>query len=348
MARRITIRDVAREAGVSPATVSYVCNGKQSISEETKLRVQEAIKKLDYVPNMSARSLSSNDSLLIGVLVPQTEPGKLLMFENTFYSELLSNIEYEARIHGYHLLISGTDADESYLNLAKERNLDGIIAIGVYPDDFYAQLMQSGTPFVLVDSYCGDCHCHNVRIDDSYGSYLATKYVLDKGHRNIAFFCGQLRENGVMKKRFEGYSQALHEYAIPFREDYLFEGKIDFDSGVALAQQLVTKKTEVSAIVAAADILAIGAMKALYEADISVPSQLSVIGFDDLQIARYSTPGLTTIHQQISQKGKRAVELLVQNIREPGLTKREEILPIHLVERGSVGILKEAKHAELK
>lgn len=169
---RATLKDVAQEAGVSSATVSYILNGKRSISEETKARVMEAIKKLDYVPDLNARGLTMRDSKLIGVVVPQTEPGERLMFQNSFYSEILGSIEYYARLSGYHILISATDANESYLTLAKKRNLDGIIVIGMYPDEFYQQMKKTQIPIVLIDSYCGDHYYHSIRIDDAYGSYL--------------------------------------------------------------------------------------------------------------------------------------------------------------------------------
>ena len=112
------------------------------------------------------------------------------------------------------MIISATDANESYLTLAKERNLDGIIVIGMYPDSFYQQMKESRIPIVLIDSYCNDHYYHNVRIDDAYGSYLATKYILDCGHRAVAFFSGRIKENGVMKKRLAGYRDALAEYEL--------------------------------------------------------------------------------------------------------------------------------------
>ena len=179
MGQRVTLKDVAARAGVTSATVSYVLNGKKSISEDTKRRVVEAIQELGYVPDLSARtlSMSQRSSKLIGVVVPQTEENRL-MFHNNFYSEILGSIEFHARQNGYHVIISATDANESYLTLAKERNLDGIIVIGMYPDEFYRQMKESHIPIVLVDSYCNDHYYHNVRIDDAYGSYLATKHVL--------------------------------------------------------------------------------------------------------------------------------------------------------------------------
>ena len=333
---RTTLKDVAELAGVSSATVSYVLNGKRTISGETKQRVYSAIEQLDYVPDLNARSLSMRDSKLIGVVVPQTEPGERLMFQNSFYSEALGSIEYYARQKGYHILISATDANESYLTLAKKRNLDGIIVIGMYPNEFYQQMKKTHIPIVLIDSYCNDHYYHNVRIDDAYGSYLATKHLLENGHKEIAFFAGQLKENGVMKKRLVGYRQALEEFNIAFRQELVFEDKIDYESGIALSGKLLSSGVKATGIIAAADIIAIGAMKGLYDAGCRVPDDYSVIGFDDLEISKYLTPGLTTVKQQISLKGQRAVELLLKHIEDPNLPKQEEILPLELIERGSV------------
>lgn len=333
---RPTLKDVAQRAGVTTATVSYTLSGKRPISEQTKRRVMEAIAELDYVPNLDARSLSMRDSKLIGVVVPQTEPGNRLMFQNAFYSEILGSIEYYARLEGYHTLISATDANESYLTLAKKRNLDGIIVIGMYPDEFYQQMKKTQIPIVLIDSYCNDHYYHNIRIDDAYGSYLATRHMLENGHQHIAFFVGQLKENGVMKKRLLGYQQALQESGIPFREEYVFEGQIDYSSGIELANKLIDSRLPATGVVAAADILAIGAIKGFFESGKRIPEDYSVIGFDDVEVSQYLTPGLTTVRQQISLKGQKAVELLLKHIADPSLPKQEEILPLQLVVRGSV------------
>lgn len=335
MDRRATLRDVAEKAGVTTATVSYILNDKKPFPDETRQRVMDAITELGYIPNLSARTLTQRSSKLIGIVVPQTE-GSRLMFQNNFYSEILGSIEFHARQNGYHIIISATDANESYLRLARERNLDGIIVIGMYPDEFYHQMKESHIPIVLVDSYCNDHYYHNIRIDDAYGSYLATRHVLSKGHRDIAFFSGQLKENGVMKKRLTGYREALSEFGVGFDQRYVFEGRIDYASGIDAAERLLVSRVPATAVVAAADILAIGAMKGFYERGVRVPDDISVVGFDDLDISQYLTPGLSTIHQEISQKGEKAVELLINNIKEPNLTKQEQILPVKLIERGSV------------
>lgn len=139
-----------------------------------------------------------------------------------------------------------------------------------------------------------------------------------------------------MKKRLLGYQQALQEFEVPFRSEYVFEGQIDYNSGIQLANKLMASGLPATGVVAAADILAIGAIKGFYEAGKRVPEDYSIIGFDDVEISQYMTPGLTTIRQQISLKGEKAVELLLKHIEDPTLPKQEEILPLQLVTRGSV------------
>jgi len=334
--RRVTIKDVAREAQVSPATISYVLNGKENISEETKARVYAAMEKLNYVPNLSARGLANNTSKLIGVVIPQTEPGSSLIFNNNFYSEIVSAIEYHARIRGYHVLISASDANESYFKLAKERNLDGIIVIGVYPDQFFFDVKKTQIPIVLIDSYFDDHYFHNIQINDRYGGYIATRYLLEKGHRRIGIFTGQLKEGGVVKKRFDGYVDALKEYDLPLRMEDVFEGTVDFHSGLELAHRLADSKTDITAVFCMADILAIGAMKGFHDRGLRIPEDISIVGFDDLVVAQYMWPGLTTVHQDIAAKGEKAVQILINSINNPHFGKQECILPISLVERESV------------
>jgi len=336
MNRPATIRDVAREANVSVATISYVLNGKENISEETRTRVYEAMKKLNYIPNLSARGLVNKTSNLIGVVIPQTEPGSKLLFNNNFYSEIVGSIEYYARLEGYHVIISATDADESYFNLARKRNLDGIIIIGVYPDQFFYDIKKTQIPIVLVDSYFQDHYFHSIQINDQYGGYIAAKHLLEKGHRKIGIFTGCIKESGVVKKRFDGYTDALKEYGLPVNPDYIFEGTVDFDSGLKLVDEMAKRKTDITAIFCTADILAIGAMKGLHNKGIKIPDEISIIGFDDLVISQYVSPSLTTVHQNISKKGEEAVRLLFNSINGTQPGKQEIILPISIVERDSV------------
>ena len=235
---RATLKDVAQRAGVSSATVSYMLNGKQSVSEKDEAAGAGGGAPAGLCARLERPGAEHAGLKLIGVVVPQTEPGEHLMFQNTFYSEVLGSIEYYARQNGYHILISATDANESY-----------------------QQMKESQIPIVLIDSYCNDYYYHNIRIDNAYGSYLATRYILQNGHREIAFLVGRLQENGVMKKRLTGYQKALAEFGVPYQPDYVLEGQIDYESGVQHARAIVERHLPVTAAVAAADILAIGAMK---------------------------------------------------------------------------------------
>lgn len=340
MAGRVTIKDVAREAGVSTATVSYVIHGKESLSEDTIRRVNDAIQRLHYVPHLSARSLASNRSHFLGVVIPQTEPNRPLMFDNPFYSEFLSGVEYTARSNGYHVIISGEDMDESYLEICKKRNLDGVVVLGMYPDEFYYTLKEANISIVLVDSYCQDGYFHSVQIDDEHGGYIAAKYLIDKGHRYIALLTGNIEKDGVSRRRYLGYRRALNEAGIPFSGDDVFQGPVEYAFGMEMAEPIM-KKDSYTAVFASADIVAIGLAKALKAKGVRIPEDISLMGFDDLSITKLIDTPLTTVKQGIYQKGEAAVNMLIECI-EKKETKRQEItLPIHILERASVKDLPE-------
>ena len=333
--RKVTIKDVATETGLSIATVSYAMSGKKVLPPETVKLVTDAIEKLGYVKNISASSLVSNKSNLIGVVIPQTEPGRAMVFENPFYSEMLSSIEYNARLQGYHVIVSGTNADEKYFTLAKQRNMDGVIVIGAYPEDFYEGLNRSNIPIVLVDSYLDNHEYKEVKLDDVYGGYIATKYLIDHGHKKIAFMSGKVKDGGVSARRYQGYINALKENDIPVKPDYIFHGNVDFEEAGILAKKIV-EKTDCTAIFCMADIMAVGTINELNRLNVKIPDQISVIGFDNLNIANYCTPGLTTIGQDIFMKGKMAVDMLSKAIGEKEMQQEECVLPVEVVERESV------------
>ena len=343
--KRVGIKDVSKEAGVSVSTVSYVLNQTptETISPETTQRVLDAVKRLNYVPNLNARSLSSRRSNLIGVLIPQTEPGKEFMFSNPFYGELLSAIEYTARQHGYHLLLSGTQEDQSYLGIARNRGLDGIILIGTYPGENLNELKQIDVPIVLVDSYVKDDDFHTIGIEDREGAKLATRYLIEKGHRNIAFISGSIRENGVNMKRWQGYCEALQEAGLPLDEQACYSGAVDYEYGVAAAKEYVARGKRQSAAFVTADVLSMGVLSGLAERGMSVPRDLSIVSFDDVYLARMACPALTTIHQDIDEKGRLAVELVLNAAKSKEHIHTERILPLRLVERESVAEWRKAE-----
>jgi len=338
--RRINMKDIAKEANVSVATVSYVINKRkdQTIAPSTIKRVEDAVSKLGYVPNMAAKALVENKSYLIGVVIPQTEPGKQFMFSNPFYGELLSSIEFSAREKGYHVLISGTDVDQSYLEIANKRSLDGIIIVGIHPDDYYENLRNTSIPVVLIDSYCNNLPFKSISIKDRESAKLATKYFIDNGHTKIGFASGIISNNGVTYERYLGYKDALEEAGIAFDEDFVYSGTVSQEYGKELGIKIANMNKRPTAIFSTADIIAFGLINGLKKSNLVVPNDISIIGFDDTWLARDCDPLLTTIKQDVFEKGQKAVELLLNN---KSAENEHIILDVELIERDSVSKIKE-------
>jgi len=333
-----TLKDVAEYAGVSIASVSYVINGKgNKLSTETEIRVRQAIEKLKYVPSYTARSLKNNKSMLIGVIIPQTEGVKQLLLDNPFYSELISGIEFKTRECGYHIILSGVDNGRSYMDVSIQRNLDGAIIMGIYNESFYDELKKVNIPIALIDSYVNDNYFYTVGVDDEMGGYLAVKYLIDCGHKNIALVTGTIRQDGVTEKRFLGYKKALKEAQLFYNPDYIYENAVNYNYGYEAGMLIAKQNSNITAIFATADMIALGLIKGLKEFGKTVPDDISVIGFDDINMARIYDPPLTTIRQEIFKKGLKAAELVVdaieKNIKDE---KKEILLPLCLVERKTV------------
>ncbi|NMD38439.1 MAG: LacI family transcriptional regulator [Christensenellaceae bacterium] len=335
---KASIKDVAKLAGVSATTVSYVLNNKpsQTISKKTKDKVFKAAKTLNYIPNLNARSLASKKTNLIGVVIPQTEPGKEFMFSNPFYGELLSSIEYTARLNGFHILISGTAENQSYINIAKNRVMDGIIFVGLFPGEELETLKGYNVPKVLVDSYVNDDAFHTIGIDDELGGQLATEYLIKNGHKDIAFVSGALIDNGVNSMRYSGYCKAMENAGLKIKKEAVYTGSVDFDYGISVAQEMCKKGCKETAAFITADVLAIGLIKGFYQMGKSVPEDISVVGFDNVYLSQMSYPSLTTIRQDISQKGREAVALIIESLKNKDFENKNITLPISLVTRDSV------------
>ncbi len=339
--RKTTIKDVAKHAGVSTATVSYVLNGKEDrVSSKTIHKIHDTVKLLNYIPNISARSLVNNSTKLIGVMIPQTEDHKQLLLENPFYSEIVSGIESKLREHGYHLILSGVDKGESYLDLSVQRNLDGAIIMGIYQEQFYAEFKQVKIPIVLIDSYINDSYFSSVGINDELGGYLATKHLINCGHRNIALVTGMIRQDGVVEKRFLGYKRALRENNIFYNPDNVFEHSVSYSYGYDVGKTIAERFPEITAVFATADMMAIGLIGGIKESGREVPDNISVIGFDDIPLCNIFIPQLTTVKQDITLKGRTAAELLIDIIdseeADRAVKKREVVLPLTVVERKTV------------
>ncbi|MGO4273157.1 LacI family DNA-binding transcriptional regulator [Paenibacillus sp. TAF58] len=336
--KKPTIKDVAKVAGVSAAAVSYALNGRtDKVSNETIERIKKIIETLNYIPDFSARSLVKNQSKLIGIVIPQTESHKQLILENPFYSEMISGIEGKLREYGYHLLLSGVNQGESYLDLSVQRNLDGAIMMGIYPEQFYDGFKKINIPIVLIDSYINDSYFKRIGIDDEYGGYLATKYLIDKGHSNIGLVTGAIRKDGVVEKRFLGYKRAIREANFFYNPDYVFEESMSYEHGMAAGQLIANKFPEITAVFATGDMVAFGAIRSLMDMGKKVPEDISVIGFDDITMSKMFIPPLTTIRQNITEKGAIAAEHLINMIQGGAEQEANEImLPLTIVERATV------------
>ncbi|MDD3334504.1 MAG: LacI family DNA-binding transcriptional regulator [Eubacteriales bacterium] len=331
----VTIKDVASAVGVSPTTVSNVIRGNAGrVSPEMIERINKAIEELGYTPNLSARALVSSSSHIIGVinhLVPSESGG---FFQDPFHGALLSGIEETLRQKGYYMMMRTIDSCADLMSLLNNWNLDGLILTGIFPSEFFTQLLRQDTPFLLVDSYVLD-EVPQVRLEDRTGGYLGVKHLLEMGHRRILFCGPPIYEHGVLRERYKGYCDALQEYGLsPCRED-VYGVEIGVDRSAALGRELA-KRRDYTAIFATADILAAGLISGLNDEGRHVPEDISVVGFDDLNIARLTSPQLTTVHQDVTLRGCAAADMLIAHIENKQEAVHTITMPVRLVERQSV------------
>ncbi len=332
MPMKPTIKDVARKANVSVATVSRVLNHQSGYSEETKQKVLQAIKEMGYQPNAIARGLINKRTQTIGVLFPK--------LSSMFSSQLLHGIEYTAHERDHSVVVCNTDKNGKrtvkYLQVLREKQVDGIIFTSeVLTEEYFRVLTAMKIPVVLLSTRSEKYPFPHVKVDDKQAAYDATRYLIQRGHRKIAMISGDQTDPIAGKPRIEGYKEALAAYGIPFQENLLAFGSFGFHSGVMAMEKFLQSKVEFTAVFAASDEMAVGAMSAAFRHGIKVPDQLSVIGYDNLRLAEMTTPPLTTVAQPLFEMGKQAAEMLLQMIE----TKTEvpgRILPHEIIERQSV------------
>ncbi len=333
---KVTMKDVAKYAGVSVATVSNVLNNIDNKSNEvTRQKVLKAVKDLNYQMDMTARSLSMGKSKLLGIFLPEVfymdRPSSVLK-DNPFFSEIVSGIEYEARMHDYDILITCVKSDAHVKELIHKRMLDGIALLGMHDEDFWNSLRNTSIPVVLIDSYCYDKYgfC-NVGTDDEQGAYLATKHLIALNHKNIALVTGNSKESEVNHRRYLGFKRAISESGLNEEMCPIIEEDLNFKGGIMAGHKLMNYN-HVTATFVVADIMALGIIKLMNQIGRTVPKDLSIIGFDDLNICNYSFPGLTTIKQDIYRKGIEVARLLINKINDKEVDTGV-VLPVELVLR---------------
>ncbi|MDF2941920.1 MAG: LacI family transcriptional regulator [Herbinix sp.] len=340
MNEKVTMKDVARRAGVSAATVSNVLNNVGNRANElTQRKVLKAAKELNYQMDMTARFLSTGKSNLIGIFLPEVyeigQPSSVLK-DNPFFSEIISGIEYVARMNGYDIVVSCIKESGHVKELVSKRTLDGIAVLGNFKAEFWEELRALEIPKVLIDSYQFDEQEYsNVGIDDEQGAYLATKHLITMNHKEIALVTGKIEESEVNYYRYLGFQRAIVEENLSLEKCPVVYTDVNFKGGVAAAHSILYSHSNVTAAFAVADILALGIIKLYNQIGKAIPKDLSLIGFDDLSICQYTFPGLTTIRQDINKKGMEVANILIHRIN--GDTDNCNIqLPVELVLRQTV------------
>lgn len=328
-----TIRDVARLADVSIATVSRVFNGSPRVSDETRRHVRLIATRVGYWPNTAARSLTTSRTSTLGVLLPD--------LYGEFYSEVIRGIDQAARREGYQILISGSHADTGTL-VSAARAMHGLVEglIIMAPDGGSAQALQEimeGIPAVLLNPPCDDGKCEVISIANFDGAYSVTSHLLSLGHRLIAMLKGP-SGNVDSEERARGFRAAIEEAGIGSSPELEFQGDFTEGSGYQAGRWALAQSPRPTAVVAANDYMAIGLMSALREAGLRMPEEMAVTGFDDIEIAQYLNPPLTTVRVDTYELGERAFQTCIRSARggaSPSPT--HEVLPTRLIVRHSCG-----------
>jgi LacI family transcriptional regulator len=328
-----TIKDVARLAGVSVATVSRVLNGSAVVSAPRRGRVQKAAARLNYSPNVAARSLITNQTHTIGVLLPD-------LF-GEFFSEVIRGIDHAAREAQLHLLLSSSHADSEELIAALRAmrgRIDGLIVMA--PDIAAPMALERASvdyPLVMIDPGLGARSCDSISISNHEGAYLLVKHLLELGHRRVAMITGPPR-NLDAEQRLAGYRRALKEHGGERDPELEVAGDFGEPSGYEAAMRLLALQRKPTAVFAANDYMAIGALGALSDAGVRVPQDMALGGFDDIAMSRYLNPPLTTVRVDAYGLGRRAAEwLITHRDGDDSRTPLREVMPTTLVVRGSCG-----------
>ncbi len=326
---RATIYDVARRAQVSIATVSRVVSGRARVTEETRARVLEAVKELNYHPNPVAQGLALQSTRTLALIIEG--------FDNIYPAKIVAGAETEARVHDYHLLVQQVaDLDGDKLRRLSGR-VDGIIISGAATaDELLQAAVEQDIHAVRLGYLIPDLHADAVVADNYKGAYEAVEHLIEHGYRRIAHISGP-ESSPHGKERANAYLAALQDHAIPQPEEYLVRGDYTHERGFQAMASLLELAEPPDAVFCADDLLAMGAILAVHELGYEVPDDVAIIGFDGLETGAYVTPPLTSVYQPIEQLGRVAVETLLWRISNPDKELRETVLPTELVIRRSCG-----------
>jgi LacI family transcriptional regulator len=335
--KRLTIKDVAKHANVSIATVSRVINNHGTTSVEAREKVLCAIEALGYRPNALARGLVSHKSNSIGVLVPDVS--------NYFFAEVFRGMEDAVHERNGNVFICSTDIDEQrmlrYLDFLQEKQVEGIIftsePVSETTNDHFNK---AGVPVVLLATEAREFQLPSIKINELDACYDAANYLIDKGHCHIGMIHGPESDPNAGLPRLEGYKKAMKQHGLHTDETWLEEGDYRFESGRRAMRTLLNRHPEMTAVFSASDEMACGAMVEAQRMGKVLPRDLSVMGFDNVKLSGMYYPSLTTVAQPLYEMGKKAVDLLYQLIQTEGKAwaalRKTTYLPHKIIERESV------------
>jgi LacI family transcriptional regulator len=309
----ITIRDVAKRAGVSIATVSRVLNQSKPVSDQLRQRILQAVDELGYRPNAVARSMIQKKTGLIGVIVPE--------IANPYFSGLVEGIEAVAKEWSYYLMLAisekNTQRELELLRIYQARQMDGILwATAQMDPTCQAEVEKIDIPCVVIGQRTEKMNTPSTVIDNRGASYEAVTHLIQSGHRHIGMIHGPLWDIQSGKERFEGYRQALLDHGLPFREEWVVEGlRFDVQDGIRGAISIWNQPEKPTALFCACDRMAVGAMTVLKERGMDIPGEISVAGFDDEELASLVTPRLTTVRHSPYQMGYESARILTDILR---------------------------------
>lgn len=331
---RITINDIAKMAGVSKATVSRVINNQtEGVGEETRKRVQLLVDNLEYRPNLLARGIATSKSKTIGLIIPD--------ITNPFFPQLIQAVESYSHENGYTVIFGNTDfsrqKEQDYISTFVAKGVDGVILTSTIdnPGLIHERLKKYNIPCVLLDRRINSMeYGAGVFVDNEYAQYIACEYLINHGNQNIAFISGPA-ELSTAQERVSGYMTALGQYGIPFDKGLMRYGNYTMQSGYDAVKDLYGNHVSFTAVLAANDIMAIGAMKALKERGFAIPAEIELIGFDNIQFAEMTDPPLTTIQQPTYEMGREATKLLLLLIDGKLAPSKHICLQPRLILRGT-------------
>ena len=332
----IRIKDIADRAGVSPTTVSNVIHGKTGrVSKATVEKINRILKEMEYVPSISARMLANNSSSLIGVALGFMKKGNASSFEDPFVSAMLGNLEYQIREHGYYMMLVARHEQDDIMQQALGWNFDGMIAMALKEKEIAELSERLGKPLVTIDQYLPpELGVRSITMDDRGGAYQMSQYLIGKGHKKFLFLSDC--DLGVDHYRWLGVRQAMEEAGIEDFESRHIVIPWNPEQREKAYEEMLPFFKKQTALFFSSDYYALEASNFLQNRGIKVPEEISIAGFDDVTYATLARPKLTTVHQMVDGKARRAVEVLIHLIQDEPVQKDIPPLPTTLVERESV------------